>query len=57
MGLGNYVKTVNKYSRRAAVVQTGWKTQSVSRAIFFLLLRARLHWRLERNGVSDILRG
>jgi hypothetical protein len=23
--------TVNKYSRRAAIVQTGWKTQSVSR--------------------------
>ncbi|TVY19468.1 hypothetical protein LARI1_G003097 [Lachnellula arida] len=30
LGVGNYVKTVNKYSRRAAIVQTGWKTQSVS---------------------------
>ncbi|KAH8679003.1 hypothetical protein BGZ60DRAFT_468342 [Tricladium varicosporioides] len=29
LGLGNYMKTVNKYSRRAAIVQTGWKTQSV----------------------------
>ena len=29
MGLGNYIKTVNKYSQRAAIVQTGWKTQSV----------------------------
>jgi hypothetical protein len=33
LGFGNYVKTVNKYSRRAAIVQTGWKTQTVS---FFL---------------------
>lgn len=24
------VETVNKYSRRAAIVQTGWKTQTVS---------------------------
>lgn len=30
LGFGNYVKTVNKYSRRAAIVQTGWKTQTVS---------------------------
>ncbi len=30
LGFGNYIKTVNKYSRRAAIVQTGWKTQSVS---------------------------
>jgi len=29
LGIGNYIKTVNKYSRRAAIVQTGWKTQSV----------------------------
>ncbi|EMR61642.1 hypothetical protein MGN70_014289 [Eutypa lata] len=29
MGLGNYIKTVNKYSRRAALVQTGWRTQSI----------------------------
>ncbi|KAG9238467.1 hypothetical protein BJ875DRAFT_437401 [Amylocarpus encephaloides] len=29
LGFGNYMKTVNKYSRRAAIVQTGWKTQSV----------------------------
>lgn len=27
LGLGNYIKTVNKYSRRAAIVQTGLKTQ------------------------------
>lgn len=29
-GLGNYIKTVAKYSRRMALVQTGWKTQVVS---------------------------
>ncbi|KAM0323474.1 hypothetical protein ACHAQA_008753 [Verticillium albo-atrum] len=27
LGLGNYISTVNKYSRKAAIVQTGWKTQ------------------------------
>merc|ERR1712000_786714 len=26
-GLGNYIRTVNQYSRRVAIVQTGWKTQ------------------------------
>jgi hypothetical protein len=30
VGFGNYVKTVTKYSRRMALVQTGWKTQVVS---------------------------
>jgi hypothetical protein len=29
LGFGNYVKTVTKYSRRMALVQTGWKTQVV----------------------------
>ncbi|KAI9171110.1 hypothetical protein HJFPF1_00590 [Paramyrothecium foliicola] len=29
MGVGNYIKTVNKYSRRTAIVQTGWKTQLI----------------------------
>ncbi|RYP56211.1 hypothetical protein DL771_011998 [Monosporascus sp. 5C6A] len=29
MGFGIYVSTVNKYSRKAALVQTGWKTQSI----------------------------
>ena len=29
-GLANYVKTVTKYSRKQALVQTGWKTQVVS---------------------------
>jgi hypothetical protein len=30
LGFGNYVKTVNKFSRRVAIVQTGWRTQTVS---------------------------
>ena len=29
-GVGNYVKTVSRYSRRQALVQTGWGTQVVS---------------------------
>lgn len=29
VGFGNYIKTVTKYSRRMALVQTGWKTQVV----------------------------
>ncbi|KAI0968955.1 hypothetical protein F4678DRAFT_174930 [Xylaria arbuscula] len=28
-GLGNYIKTVNKYSRKVAIVQSGWRTQSL----------------------------
>ena len=38
-GLGNYMKTVNKYSRRVAIVQTGWKTQSVCGSSFALSRR------------------
>ncbi|KAK4156528.1 hypothetical protein C8A00DRAFT_41009 [Chaetomidium leptoderma] len=33
VGIANYTKTVNKYSRRAAIVQSGWKTQAVMAAI------------------------
>lgn len=29
-GLNNYIKTVNRYSRRQALVQSGWGTQVVS---------------------------
>jgi hypothetical protein len=28
-GLGNYMQTVTRYSKREAMVQTGWKTQIV----------------------------
>ena len=37
-GFANYVTTVTKYSRRQALVQSGWKTQVVS---IFL----RTYWR------------
>jgi hypothetical protein len=30
LGFGNYIKTVTKFSRRSAIVQTGWRTQVVS---------------------------
>ncbi|KAI8629589.1 hypothetical protein F5Y19DRAFT_475577, partial [Xylariaceae sp. FL1651] len=26
-GLGNYIKTVNKYGQKKAIVQSGWRTQ------------------------------
>ncbi|KAK0119719.1 hypothetical protein ONS95_011155 [Cadophora gregata] len=38
LGFGNYIKTVNKYSKRAAIVQTGWKTQSVLTVIAFSIV-------------------
>ncbi len=28
-GFANYIKAVTKYSRRTAIVQSGWKTQAV----------------------------
>jgi hypothetical protein len=28
-GLANYIHTVTKYSKREAMVQTGWKTQVI----------------------------
>lgn len=33
VGLANYIKTVNKYSRRTAIVQTGWRTQTAMATI------------------------
>ncbi|KAI1127361.1 hypothetical protein F5Y10DRAFT_194461 [Nemania abortiva] len=35
VGLGNYIKTVNKYSRRVAIVQSGWRTQFTMAFIAF----------------------
>ena len=37
-GFANYVQTVTKYSRRQALVQSGWKTQVVSDLRFGLCL-------------------
>ncbi len=36
-GLSNYIKTVNRYSRRQALVQSGVATQIVSRLFHFVL--------------------
>lgn len=44
-GVANYVKTVTKYSRRQALVQSGWKTQVVR--ISILIASVRLMWRLQ----------
>ncbi|KAI0447593.1 hypothetical protein F4803DRAFT_546110 [Xylaria telfairii] len=35
VGLGNYIKTVNKYSRKVAIVQSGWPTQFLMSFIAF----------------------
>ncbi len=32
-GTANYIRTVNKYGRREALVQSGWKTQVVSKEL------------------------
>lgn len=40
-GFANYVKTVTKYGRRRALVQSGWKTQIVSRCFRLVLCRSR----------------
>lgn len=39
VGFSNYVRTITQYSRRVAIVQTGWKTQSVG--LIFLLVKKR----------------
>ncbi|CAK7224403.1 hypothetical protein SBRCBS47491_005539 [Sporothrix bragantina] len=38
VGVANYIKTVNKYSRRQAIVQSGWKTQSIMAAVALSIL-------------------
>ncbi|KAI1083431.1 hypothetical protein F5B20DRAFT_595450 [Whalleya microplaca] len=38
LGFGNYIKTVNKYSRKAAIVQTGWRTQSIMSLIALAII-------------------
>ncbi|KAL8382746.1 hypothetical protein RB595_006504 [Gaeumannomyces hyphopodioides] len=38
LGLANYIRTVNKYGRRAALVQTGWKTQGILTVIVFVIV-------------------
>ncbi|OIW32092.1 hypothetical protein CONLIGDRAFT_629783 [Coniochaeta ligniaria NRRL 30616] len=40
VGCANYIRTVNRYSTRAALVQTGWKTQSIIGAIALSIVGA-----------------
>ncbi|KAJ4414478.1 hypothetical protein N0V85_003129 [Neurospora sp. IMI 360204] len=40
VGVANYIQTVNKYSRRAAIVQTGWRTQSIMGVIALSIVGA-----------------
>lgn len=42
LGCANYIRTVNKYSRRAAIVQSGWKTQSIMGIIAFCIIGSSL---------------
>lgn len=39
-GLSNYIKTVTKYSRRQALVQSGWKTQVVFTVVACAIIAA-----------------
>ena len=54
-GLNNYIKTVNRYSRRQALVQSGVATQVVSTAIVMMFEDVRLIIRqgLYGGGVRD----
>ncbi|KAH8129359.1 hypothetical protein ACSS6W_000803 [Trichoderma asperelloides] len=38
LGVGNYIRTVNMYGKRAAIVQSGWKTQVVLGGIAFSII-------------------
>lgn len=40
-GFANYIKTVTKYAKRQALVQSGWKTQVVA---FSLCTRSESHY-------------
>ncbi|KAK3380106.1 hypothetical protein B0T24DRAFT_614184 [Lasiosphaeria ovina] len=40
VGVANYIKTVNKYGRRAAIVQHGWKTQTVMAVVALSIVGA-----------------
>ncbi|KAK1759376.1 hypothetical protein QBC47DRAFT_104371 [Echria macrotheca] len=38
VGIANYINTVNKYSRRAAIVQSGWKTQTIMATVALCII-------------------
>ena len=39
-GLANYIETVTRYSKRQALVQTGWKTQMVFTIVSMAIVAA-----------------
>jgi hypothetical protein len=39
-GFATYVRTIVKYSRRAALVQSGWKTHAVFTVVAFVIFGA-----------------
>ena len=52
-GLNNYIKTVNRYSRREALVQSGWGTQIVFTVVASAIVAACvlfLSMNVEREG-------
>ncbi|KAK5998558.1 hypothetical protein PT974_00939 [Cladobotryum mycophilum] len=38
VGCANYIRTVNMYGRKAAIVQSGWKTQTVLGVLSFAII-------------------
>ncbi|KAK1776082.1 hypothetical protein QBC45DRAFT_420582 [Copromyces sp. CBS 386.78] len=40
VGVANYIQTVNKFSRRTAIVQTGWRTQVIMGVIALSIVGA-----------------
>jgi len=42
VGLANYMNTINKYGRKAAIVQTGWRTQMMVGTIATCIVGASL---------------
>ncbi|KAF2813200.1 uncharacterized protein BDZ99DRAFT_507260 [Mytilinidion resinicola] len=51
-GIANYIKTVTRYSRRAALVQSGWKTQMVFTVVASAIVAACVLF-LSTNAVSS----
>ncbi|KAL1842069.1 hypothetical protein VTJ49DRAFT_6139 [Mycothermus thermophilus] len=53
VGIANYTKTVNKFSRRAAIVQSGWKTQVLMAAIALCIVGSCVTLLVINKGISD----
>ena len=53
-GLANYLVTVRKYADRRALVQSGWKTQIVSRHLFCPFFDFGMDWMRAAFGALPI---